>query len=90
MEQFAIDLKLAGTDRVGKGGKVKKFRGYFCLGCTNEASGPMVLIVMGGNPKIEEERESRNRQTGKIGLLIDRSLCERWVQVDSLKLTRIF
>lgn len=29
LEQFVVDVKLSGTDRLGAEGKVKKFRGIF-------------------------------------------------------------
>lgn len=43
----AVDLKLPGTDRLGRECKVKGFRENFYLGCTLETFRPVVLVVRG-------------------------------------------
>lgn len=83
LEQFVVGVKFSGTDRLGAEGKVKKFRGkFFYLVCMFETFRSMVLVVVEGQTqdqgKGERTKEGgrdpnlRNRQVGKLRLLVDR------------------
>lgn len=90
-------MKSTGTDKLQREDKIKEFGGKFFLGYPLETLRLMVTIAGGG------ESQDQGREKGPASAIDRRQknlgcwltgehvclTCERWIQVSSLKFTRI-